>query len=198
MQVMAYEAVSRHIRSWSFSRTFEDQFSAWHQMKATPNYQKSKPASRVFTFELEAIFLIAEIAGQVWSFGMNMLRIKKRLERRLAAYSKLERYFVVMMEMFMWNFFFFVFGDVVVLVVRVFLVHFDRLVNFRLVDLLLLDDGRLVMHVHRLHQRVGVLRLLHFHRNVDDDFPVSDTVWKQLFNRLSRRAVSIVTIQSRI
>lgn len=100
----------------------------------------------MFTLELEAVFLIAEIRRQVRSFGMNMLQIKKRLERRL---GRVPGYFVVMMEMFMWNLFF-VLGDVMFMVL-VFLVDFVWFVNFRLVDLFLLDDGRLVMHMHRLN-----------------------------------------------
>lgn len=118
--------------------------SVWRprrQLKTIQNHQTFKPVSRMFTLELEAVLLIGEVSRQVRNFGMNMLQIKKRLERRLIA---VQRYFVVMMEMFVWNFFF-VIGYVV------FFVHFDRLVNFRFVDLFLLNDGRLVMHMHRLH-----------------------------------------------
>lgn len=48
-----------------------------------------------------------------------------------------------------------------------------RLVDLLLDDLLLFDDGRLVVNVHRLHQGMNVLLLLHFNWNMNDDLSMS-------------------------
>lgn len=48
-----------------------------------------------------------------------------------------------------------------------------RLVDLLLDDLLLFDDGRLVVNVHWLHQGMNVLLLLHFNWNMNDDLSMS-------------------------